>query len=88
MCQNAAKISVRRRKEADLNGDDTSEWSILPADFEIAFRGARSSVPEADQEKYLKKKEAVGEGGITAGESNLLIAYFFFFAIVFSLLTR
>ena len=67
LCQSAAKISVRRRKEADLQGDDTTDWSIEAADFEIAYRGARSSVPQADQERYLKKKEQVGEGGITSG---------------------
>jgi len=70
LCQNAAKISVRRRKEADLKGDDTTDWSIEASDFEIAYRGARSSVPQADQERYLKKKEQVGEGGITAGNDN------------------
>ena len=70
LCQSAAKISVRRRKEADLREEDTSDWSIMAPDFEIAFRGARSSVPQADQEKYLKKKEMVGEGGITSGMDN------------------
>ena len=70
LCQSAAKISVRRRKEADLRGEDTSDWSIRAPDFEIAFRGARSSVPQADQDKYLKKKEMVGEGGITSGVDN------------------
>ena len=67
LCQSAAKISVRRRKDADLKGEDTTDWSIEPADFEIAFRGARSSVPASDQQKYLAKKEAVGEGGVTSG---------------------
>jgi SpoVK/Ycf46/Vps4 family AAA+-type ATPase len=46
LCQSAAKISVRRRKEADLREEDTSDWSIMAPDFEIAFRGARSSVPQ------------------------------------------
>ena len=27
-------------------------------------------MPQADQERYLKKKEQVGEGGITAGNDN------------------
>lgn len=67
ICQGAAKLSVRRRKEADLEGADTTDWAIMPADFEIAFRGARSSVPKEDQERYLKKKEQVGEGGVTSG---------------------
>ena len=55
LCQGAAKISVRRRKEADLNGKNTTNWAIQPADFEIAFRGARSSVPKEDQERYKRE---------------------------------
>lgn len=67
LCQGAAKISVRRRKEADLAGEDTVDWAIQPADFELAFRGARSSVPKEDRDYYRKRKEQVGEGGLTSG---------------------
>ena len=84
LCQGAAKISVRRRKDADLKGEDTTDWSIEPADFEIAFRGARSSVPASDQQRYLDKKEAVGEGGVTSGMDDFRCVYFFFYYYFFS----